>query len=181
MKKLLLLLIIILVNSSLYAQNKPITYTEVVTVEGSKDELYNRAEVWFATTFVDANEVLQIEDKEKGQLVGKGRMQFNPKGLMSQVIAGDISYIVKIFIKDGRYKYELTNFIHKSNSLTNPSSLGLITTGEYDIDMGSKRANKWYAKWWVEVKDAIPPTAERIVVGLKDAMSKPAEVENDNW
>lgn len=181
MKKLLFVLTILLASYNTYAENKPITYTEVVTVEGTKDELYSRAEAWFATTFVDANEVLQVEDKENGQLIGRGSMLFNPTGLRAQVTVGDISYVVKIFVRVGRYKYEITNFVHKSNAITNPYSLGLITAGECTIDMGGKTANKWVAKRWEEIKETIHPTAERIITKLKQSMSIPAEVENDDW
>ena len=46
-----------------------ITYSEVVKVDGNKDELYSRAREWFAKTYNSAKNVIQMDDKDK--IVGK--------------------------------------------------------------------------------------------------------------
>ena len=50
-----------------------INYSEVVNVDSvKKEELYNRAKHWLVETFNSAKDVIQIDDKENGEIVGKG-------------------------------------------------------------------------------------------------------------
>jgi hypothetical protein len=65
------------------------TYSGVIDVDGDKNELYMRARAWFVTMYKDADEVIQLEDKEAGKIIGKGRfevvLETIPKGLNSGV------------------------------------------------------------------------------------------------
>jgi len=82
----------------------------------SKDDLFDRAKNWFTENFRDANSVLQVDDKENGQLVGRAIMKYNPNILMSRdMFKGSIWYLVKITTRDGRYKYEVTSFTHEAS------------------------------------------------------------------
>jgi hypothetical protein len=88
-------------------------YTEVVTVDSiSSKELYLRARQFFVDNFKSANDVIQVDDKEAGVLIGKGLSQYYIK------IAGvnngphQLWYTIKIMVKDGRYKYEIYDFFH---------------------------------------------------------------------
>lgn len=189
MKKILLLLIAVIVSCGVYAESKPISFTETVQAEGTQDELYRRAEAWFATTFVDANEVLQVEDMEAGQLIGRGGIEFiSQRFVGAATVRGSINYIVKIFVKDGRYKYEMIDFRHKSYGGSDGvrivyHSFGLITTAEKCPVKFAKGTTwkKWRENTWTDIKCLTIYNAERLIVSLKDAMSKPAEIENDDW
>jgi hypothetical protein len=53
------------------AEVKPYVAGAVVDVPGvTADELYTRARSWFATTFVSANAVLQLQDAANHVLIG---------------------------------------------------------------------------------------------------------------
>jgi hypothetical protein len=87
-----------------------IQYTAVVPVPGaSQVELYARAQLWFADTFASAKQVVQVADQEAGVLQGTA---FYP--LVLEVggshYAERLWYTVKLVLKDGRYKYEFTDF-----------------------------------------------------------------------
>ena len=99
-----------------------ITYSEVVKVDGNKDELYSRAREWFAKTYNSAQSVIQMDTKDK--IVGKALMQVYYKG-------GDFGYInytVSIYLKDGKYKYEITDFYH-----TGEERSGGVYIGNYYV------------------------------------------------
>jgi len=83
MKNSTILLILIatnLIGSQTFAQaifpldeNGEIVYTEIVKVDSIKaKDLYVRAYTWFANSFVNAKNVIQLNDKEAGRILGKG-------------------------------------------------------------------------------------------------------------
>lgn len=54
--------------------SKKAEYTGIVQVAGvSKEELYTRARSWFVKTYKDADVVIQMDDKDAGKIIGKGR------------------------------------------------------------------------------------------------------------
>lgn len=58
---------------SLPTKNSSIFYQQVVTVDSvSKAELFDRGRQWAVDYFNNARAVLQIVDKEAGQITGKG-------------------------------------------------------------------------------------------------------------
>jgi hypothetical protein len=91
-----------------------ITYSEVVFVDSltNKNELFLRAREWFAKTYKSSMNVIQMEDKENGKIVGKASMQVYHKLGGSNYPSGYINYTIFVYIKDGRYKYEITDFHH---------------------------------------------------------------------
>ena len=134
MTKLTLTTVLLLMINSITTYGQTVlTYTEVIQVDSVTNiELYNRAKLWFATVYNSSNDVLQLENKEEGQLIGKAIMKYNPTVLSgSETTKGSIKYTIKIFVKDGRYKYEISDFIHDPvGNQYGKSSLGLITTDE---------------------------------------------------
>jgi hypothetical protein len=100
-------------NLPIDMETNTITYTEVVVLDTTlkKDELYSRAREWFAKTYKSANSVIQMDDKEEGKIVGRASIPVNFKGGS----AGSISYSISVYIKNGKYKYEFTNFQHQGD------------------------------------------------------------------
>src|SRR5690606_33005985 len=107
-----------------------IKFSEVVYLDSiPKATLYTKAREWFVRTFKSSKVVLELEDKEAGKLIGKGDFTaiteesmndnefIKKKGLVSKELrekknkgeVGSVSFIVSIYIKDGRYKYEITD------------------------------------------------------------------------
>lgn len=87
-----------------------ITYQGVVQVPGvSADELYSRAREWFAVTFNSGKAVLDMDDRVAGKLIGNGYSTYYQTTLF---LAGEYQLwrSVKVYVKDGRYRYELTGF-----------------------------------------------------------------------
>lgn len=157
----------------------PLKYTEVVKIDSVlSNELYNRASLWFATAYNSANDVLQMDDKDQGQIIGKANIIYKPKIFNgSEQTKGNIKYTIKIFVKDERYKYEISNFIHVPYG---NSSFGLITT---DVEYPDPKplAKKWSNKVWRDIKNQIEENISSLIASLKHDMSKQAETEVDDW
>jgi hypothetical protein len=110
---------------------KPLIFEKVIQVpELSKTDIYELARIWFTESFTNADNVLQIKDKEAGQLIGKGSFKYTKSGLTTTTsVNGNIEFLIKIFAKDGRYKYIITDFTHYGNNFTSYKNthFGLLT------------------------------------------------------
>lgn len=83
------------------------TYKEVVELDSvSKEQLYDRAKIWLVSNFRDANSSSQIDNKELGNLSGKG--VFNIYLTMNTRY---VRYNISFDFKDGRYRYIINQFI----------------------------------------------------------------------
>lgn len=184
MKKITSLVVVLLMMISTFTNGQTaLTYTNVVLVDSvTSIELYNRAKLWFATMYNSSNDVLQMDNKEEGLLVGKAIMNYSPKVFSgSEQTTGSIRYMIKIFVKDGRYKYEISNFIHDPyGNQYGKASLGLITT---DVECPNPRpmAKGWSNKVWLDIKNQIEQNTIPLVASLKQKMVKPIETKKIDW
>lgn len=183
MKKLYLILISTLIFNGTYAQDKllgilplkdgKVTYTNVVQVDStSKAELYKRAKRWFIETYKSGKDVIQLEDKENGEIVGKG---FFKETWTVTFYAGqsiNVWQTIKIQTKDGRYKYEIYDFRMKyfvsASQYTSASNVDMPLE---DWNKGRDSNNqKFYPKIDKQVKI--------LIESLEKAMNTPID---DNW
>lgn len=109
MKRLLTLLTILLLSLQLsYSQsytNKPLYYSEVIDVDSvSQEELKERAKIWFSVKRIYSQDLIQNEDNNI--LIGEGIYEY---------YNFEINFIVKIYFKDGKYKYVIYDFKHSYN------------------------------------------------------------------
>ena len=129
MKQLLLLLALLLTTLLAYAQKvnadetpvslptDPAThlvaYTGVVEVPGATQaQLYDRAYEWVVKNYGSAQRVIQMQDKEAGKIIVKGRTPAYFKGHEF----GWITHTLSFYVKDGKYKYDITDFAHDSDT-----------------------------------------------------------------
>jgi hypothetical protein len=83
-----------------------VVYTDVVEVTGiSKDSLYFKAKNWFVESYNSSNDVIQLDDENRGQITGKGLFAID-----HLVGIAYIHHMIKIEVKEGRYKYTISNF-----------------------------------------------------------------------
>ncbi len=179
MKKILL--IFLLAPVGLYAQSitlpidsisHKIDFTEVVKVDGaSKDDLYIKAREWFAKTFVSAQKVIQMDDKDAGKIIGRGTARGVESSFLSPV-SFTLYYTVSITMKDGRYRYEITDFEYQDDPTKyelSPSKhvLDLIAT-----DPKHKKKDGTYRDLWNGYLQKVFTTAESISASLKNTLSQ---------
>ncbi len=142
-----------------------INYTEVVNVDTSikKDELFNRTKAWFVDNYKSANDVIQMQDKDAGIIMGKGIFTYgyNPVSLSDRVTV-NISHTVKIYVKDGKYKYEITDLSGRYYSTGGYSNLVIKNDG-----IGYNKRN------YEKLCESINASVLQTIASLKKAMQKP--------
>lgn len=177
MKKILFLLMALgLVAPSLKAQEvTPLTYSEVIQVDGvSKDELFSRAKLFFVNTYNNATKVIQNEDKDSGIIAGKAITSDNiiiGKFSGSGATDAPATYTITLAVKDGRYKYTITDIVQEK--------LGLLTTSPDNPDIPIMAGKKWKSEAREGVKKSTDFVFGNLINVLKSEMNKTAPTEED--
>ena len=140
-----------------------IAYQGVVEVPGaSKDQLYTRAYDWMLRTFRTSNNVVQ--KKEADQVVGSGAwpvIVYNQDG-------GSVVHTLTVYIKEGRYKYVLSNLTHQSTGAA--ADKGFRSGGP--LEQNEVRLNPllFSNKHWNNVREQANLAAQKLVASLQAAM-----------
>jgi len=187
MKKTSICLFLIITSLSIFAQKpkpvtpapdmpmdtttKLITYTEVVQMPAANaQELFKRAKKWVYGFYKSPSSVIQTLDSTNYIFVGKTNI-IMVKTLKDGTKSNNsfINYTITINLKDGKYRYKITNFNMKDASYHAVEKFATEKDPEtLDWDNQMLRQTDDY------IKDLIGK--------LKTTMSKPSnEVKNDNW
>jgi hypothetical protein len=163
MKKLILL-IIIFSPISIYSQiplndEGKIVYQYIdSTVVLHKDEIYKKAKLAIVEIFKDANAIIQIDDKENGELVGKGSSYFYIKSY-GQDIQNTLKFTISISCRENKYRIKIYDINGFSGSLEIPFSIV-----EYN-----KKYNK---RAYKEMIDSIDNVLKNTLKSLKEKILK---------
>ena len=118
--KNILFALALLSSLGLYSQKAEIKPT-VIELDSTftKDEIYSSLKLFLVEYFVDANEVIQVDDKEQGVIVFKGTKRNYMKGIFGEKNpAGFWHFTGKFEIKDGRYRYSVYDIYVKQTYAT---------------------------------------------------------------
>ncbi len=155
-----------------------VTYQEIVKVDGvNKDELYVRAREWFALTFKSSKDVIQMDDKAAGKIIGKGSSEGSTKYRMLTMDYW-LNYTVSITVKEGRYRYEITDFVIENKpSQYVPSVMPMTAevfynTVESNNNFLSKKNAAQMESMYNTYIDKIESVGTRLADSLKDALYK---------
>ena len=165
-------------------ETKSITYSEVVTVDSSisSNELYSRGREWFAKAYKSSTDVIQMDDKENGKIVGKALIQVYHKALGSNFRSGYINYTISLYLKDGRYKYEITNFHHTGQYVGDGNTIPDYGACEDMINTTRKTMGISYQKTFNYYLTQLDENIKSLIIDLKATMSKKADVKKkDDW
>lgn len=178
MRKIILLfaLLISLVAS---AQDKPLTYAEVIQVEGKNQaEIFGGLREWVATSYVNGKAVTQMEDQATGTIILKALFPFK-KGGVYKAYEGKVDYTLKLQSKDGRFRVEMSGITHE-NKPGNAAdcSLGVITTAEKSGKGGLNKGS--HNKIWKEIKEKSAEQFAELVASLK-ALTNFTAAEEEDW
>ncbi len=174
MKKIVLILFLLPIAVLAQEYNLPtdstgrMIYSDVVRVDSvNADELFARARQWFATAFVSAKDVIQNEDKQNHAITAKPTTIITYTAMGSASEMGVVSYTVKVFTKDERYRYEVTDFYFR----------GQMSSGSF-IEMGSPQ-NGYRKKDWERAREQVNTEARALIESLKNAMQVKSEGSKD--
>jgi hypothetical protein len=165
--------------------NRNVTYQRIMEVpEMKKDDIYNRVQNFFVYNYGSGKSVIQTQDKEKGQIVGKGLFEdihtfSNGFGMVT------IStwHIVRVDVKDGKARIILT--LSEYNEYFNgggngvPSTSNSIISQQFPINQNGGTKNNKGKAFYKSHEKAIE-TLDAIEKAIKEGNTS-KEIENDKW
>lgn len=153
-------------------------FTEVISLDSvSAENMYNRAKLFVVDNYNSAKNVVDLSDVKSHSLVLKAYTTTHFKSWAGIYEAGGFNYILKIYCKDGRYKYEISDLIHTGiYDAKNSSSGGAIENEKPDC--GTMHISK--GQWDYIKKDCVSNIGE-LIKALKKSMLKKSEMEKKDW
>jgi hypothetical protein len=188
MKKTILLTCLIINSIATFAQDEnvfpekdgKVYYSEIITVDTgiSKNDLFVAARKWFANAYKSANDVIQMQDKESGEIVGKGIVTWLYRIPLNPSVTVNVYHTVSIIVKDGRYKYEITDLNGKYYSPGTQIGTSYIRGNDVEWPLSNDvRGNK---KNTVLMYKEVNAKILALIESLKIAMSK-AKTGSEDW
>jgi len=156
---------------------REITYSEIIKVDSiNGQELYLRAKIWFVHSFVSAKNVIQLDEKESGRIIGKGIFDVsdnnNHNSIIYVPITGTVDFTVEIQTKDEKYKYIFSDFSYKVNG---DSEMDLKSFSVFKSVMFQKRLDIQ----WLDIRNNTNARILNMIESLKKAMG--AKNDSDKW
>jgi hypothetical protein len=153
-------------------------FTEVISLDSvSAENMYNRARLFVVNNFNSAKNVTDLSDDKSHSIVLKAYTTTHFKSWAGLFEAGGFNYTLKIYCKDGRYKYEISDLIHTGiYDAQNNSSGGAIENekpacGTMHISKGQ----------WDYIKNDCVSNIEELIKTLKQSMLNKSEMEKKDW
>lgn len=90
-----------------------IIFKEVVSATGNKQQLYNKAKEWFISNYNSGKDIIQLDDPANGKIIGRAPFSFQSMPATSgdlNIYNNTLWYRITINVKDGAYRYIITDF-----------------------------------------------------------------------
>ncbi len=148
-----------------------ISYIKVNEVSGATTAvLYQRALNWAMSFYKNPGDVIRERDSVAGKIVCKARFKImntpDKKGFATD--AGNVMYTLTLQSKDGRYRYELTDFNWKQQSY-------------YACEKWMDKSKPSYTPEFSHYLQQLNTTSQEALKSLEKAMSTAAETKADDW
>lgn len=147
---------------------KLITYKEVVQVPGNTGELFNRAIEWINKQYKNPTEATKVRNPATGliEIIHRIELTKDEKGMTRP--AGIVDYAMKLEMKEGRYRYTITNFNYKEVS-------------RKPIEYWMDKKDKTYIPAWDDYLKQVDDFTRKMIESLKQGMLPPAAKKPDEW
>lgn len=181
--RILFLGLVMLFSISVIAQNEYERERVIQAPGKSVEDIYKSLKTWFVENAkYDSRNILQIDNKADGELVGKASVQIEFKNLTWNALSGTITFVVDIKMKENRFKVRLYQFSHQRNDLTLSSSWdqGIIYK---EIPADRKSGVKWKAYRTLSEK-ALPMLntwCEDTFATMEKKVNSAVTKDDDNW
>lgn len=155
------------------SETKKIEYSDLIMVDStlSSNVLFSRAKEWMVGAFKTPSDVIQLEDQSSGVIMAKGSIPLKDQTFKKN---GHISFTMKIQVKDGRYRYWITDLEHFTMSR-------MQNGGSLSNDNPSVEPAYMSAKTWAQIKDEASVSIPKFIVSLNDQMKKPLSNKSESW
>lgn len=149
--------------------SKKIMYRAVVEETGTPVYLYDKAIGWFGYYYLTPHTVYSVQDKVNGKIEGLGRMKIYYQDEQAGIRrdAGQIVYVIKLELKENKYRYTLTDFNLKGAS-------------RFPIEKWMNKSDPAYNANWDSYLYQVDTTMQRLISTLKEKM-KPTVIKKDEW
>lgn len=187
MKKVLLLFMLMSLAFIAHAQEQnyeELKFSKVIQSESdaNKNTLYAALRNFMATYYRNSQEVIQMDDKEAGILIGKATSIFDSPSMMLSAYEGWLDYNLKLQARDGRVRVEVSHFFHHNKpGNQKKAQLGVLTEADEYTDKGMQK--KYHNKVWIMLKEQAQKISSDIFSGVEKALKEGAtlQTEEDNW
>ncbi|MDN4164875.1 DUF4468 domain-containing protein [Cytophagales bacterium LB-30] len=182
-KRIVIIFLILFYTNTINAQEKlldilpledgRVTYSGVVQVNDvSRSQLYNNAKRWFIDTYTSGKDVIQLDDKESGEIIGKG--YFEEVWMVTAYSGQNVNVwqTIKVQMKDGRYRYEITDF--RMKYIVPASNYTRATEIDLPIEEWNKGRDKNNAKFYPKIDSHV----QDMISSLEKVMKSS---EGDDW
>lgn len=165
---------------NVFSQDK-YEFVEVVEVEGvSADILYERSKTWLAKTYRSASDVIQHDNPETRQIIGQASIRYEPNYLSGRdMTRGYIRYEINITSRDGRFRYQFTDFVHEGSARGGSGNAGLILIDEENPNPIRGGGRRWNTTVWNDIKDQINDSIKPLINDLIEYMGSDSEIDDD--
>jgi len=158
-----------------------VIYSGVVRVSdsASKDILYERAKRFFVEIYKSANDVIQLDDKINGEIIGKGifKVSMNMGIIGSQPTS--VYHTLSIAVKDGRYRYEIKDLIVDYYSEGSRIGSSYIPGNQVHSPIEAYLSSKMNVhRRYCEAVDA---EVKLTITALENAMNKILTTKKNDW
>jgi len=182
MKKLLFFVLLIFPFIGLLAQDtmpdpkipfdketRTTKFSEVVHVDGSKDELFNRCVYWLNSFYKSPTRVTHIRDLPSGKILGIHNFPLYTYDTANNVKkkTAKVNYTFTIVFKDGRYKWQI-------------DQLEVISSEKVPIEMMINKSDSMYRKKWKNYLIQVDNFVKKWSSNLMKKMQPEAIKQNDD-
>ncbi len=149
-------------------------FEETRNLSAGKDTLFLWAKEWVYKTYKSGDAVIQMEDKDAGLIICKGRTNSTyVKQLGQKIEAGTFRYNFKIALKDGKYRITINEITYERGELNYKSGADLAE--DFPSNWPQEYYRKKSEKWWKEIKDANILEFQAIIFSLESHMTQSYE------
>lgn len=171
--------LLLLLSLNLLAQDK-LSFSNVVEIEATQEELYNRAKVLIAKLIKDPHTNVKIDNKD--QIIVTASKKYVQKKLIwggNALTEGFIEFDIEFNFKDGKFRYILSDFYHDPFSGSN-NSFGVITeAAEFPRKFKGLNTKKWNNWIWNDLKLRCHSVARDIGAIIETEMLKKGTIEEE--
>lgn len=145
-----------------------ITYQGVVKQEGTQKELFNRCGEWVWKYYANPVRVTKLRDAATGKI--EGRHQFRVTILKDGIEqdAGMVLYTFIIELKDGRYRYTLTDFVLRKAS-------------RFPVENWLDKSDPGHNEEWDNFLKQVDTFAKSFIANLNEGMQPPKVIVEEEW
>lgn len=103
-------------NSLPQNENGKVHFAKVIESNNlNQEQTHRKAKLFFINNFNSGKDVIQLDDKDNGVIIGKGNTTINIKSAKYNLPVS-MSFTIKIESKDNRCKVDISNIIYNNES-----------------------------------------------------------------